>query len=274
MKNFFNLAIQGWGAAGRARAHACETLDSIQLAGIISRRPESSTLSLDQALQDPLIQAIAISTENTHHAPAVRQALEAGKHVLCDYPLSFHVDEAQALYQLAKEKNLILQVEHLSLLTQAHQDLKKQLKNLGPLKEATYHFQAGWNEKWANPEYRGPLSIVAYPRLMQVADLLGPFKIISHQLFENQSQAKVELELKFNNGGKLHFIEERKSGLKRRRQLNAKGEKGEVVWEGGSTETGLFAKDLQCFYERVQTGKPAYYEESLSLKVLEELEKL
>lgn len=274
MKNFFNLAIQGWGAAGRARAHACETLDSIQLAGIISRRPESSTLSLDQALQDPLIQAIAISTENTHHAPAVRQALEAGKHVLCDYPLSPQASEAKALYDLAREKKIILHVEHLALLTQAHQSLKKELKASASLKELHYRFQGGWNEKWADPNYRGPLALVAYPRLMQIADWLGPFKIISHQLSENKNQAKIELHLQLNSGEVLHFLEERRVGLQRQRSFTTKSGQEEIHWDGGPIESGLFAKDLQCFYERVQTGKPAYYEESLSLKVLEELEKI
>ena len=99
------LALCGFGAAGKARLDAIHCKSKFSLAGIISRRPEVSTLEFNTALADDSIEAIAISTENTDHAMRVRECLTSGKHVLCDYPLALSKKEAVELLSLAREKN-------------------------------------------------------------------------------------------------------------------------------------------------------------------------
>lgn len=272
------FALQGLGSAGRSRLKAAQELSSIvQCAGVISRRPDQGTLPLATALKDPQIKAVSIATENTHHPQAVRQALEAGKHVLCDYPLSWRATEAKELYQLARQKKLILHVEHLSLITQAHQAFKKMLQTFGDIKNGQYHFKGGWNAKWADPNYRGPLSIVAYPRLMQIADWLGPFSIIEKSLSETPTHAHIQLKLKLAQGGEIDFLEERQAGLKRQRSFSLQGPQDKLNWDSNTgtspIETGLFTKDLKHFCQRIQQGGPTYYQEALSLGVIEELEK-
>lgn len=268
------IAIQGWGAAGRARYESIPHIAGLKCAGIISRRPEVATLSLAKALSDPAIEAMAISLENTQHAPAVKQALEAGKHVLCDYPLALSGAEGRHLFALARHQRRILHVEHIGLLTSEHQELKKQVQGLGALKKGDYLFQGGWNQKLSDPSRTGPFPILALPRLLQVADLFGPFTVENREIKIQEKGFFLHLHLKFQSGGMLGFTEERLEGMPRRRSLVAQCEGGPLHWKAGTEGGGLFGKDLAWFRDRVLYERPCYYDEELMLEVLGVLEKM
>ncbi len=59
-------------------------------------------------LDDPNIQAIYISTPNSLHAPWVKAALKAGKHVLCEKPFVTTYQDLQFVKRLALARNLLL----------------------------------------------------------------------------------------------------------------------------------------------------------------------
>lgn len=55
------------------------------------------------------IDVVYVATPHPYHAQYVREALLAGKHVLCEKPMTLDYDEAKELYSLAKEKGVVLQ---------------------------------------------------------------------------------------------------------------------------------------------------------------------
>jgi D-xylose 1-dehydrogenase (NADP+, D-xylono-1,5-lactone-forming) len=62
--------------------------------------------SYDALLADPGIEAVYISLPNHEHVPWTLRALEAGKHVLCEKPLTRHPAEIEAVWGLAKSRGL------------------------------------------------------------------------------------------------------------------------------------------------------------------------
>lgn len=56
------------------------------------------------------IDAVVVSTPDHTHAPASMMAMDMGKAVYCQKPLTHHVSEARAMASLAKEKNLVTQM--------------------------------------------------------------------------------------------------------------------------------------------------------------------
>ncbi len=56
------------------------------------------------------IDAVIVSTPDHTHAPASMSAMELGKAVYCQKPLTHHVSEARAMDALAREKNLTTQM--------------------------------------------------------------------------------------------------------------------------------------------------------------------
>ncbi|WP_235297528.1 Gfo/Idh/MocA family protein [Portibacter marinus] len=56
------------------------------------------------------IDAVIVSTPDHTHAPASMAAMQIGKPVYCQKPLTHHVSEARAMNKLAKEKGLVTQM--------------------------------------------------------------------------------------------------------------------------------------------------------------------
>jgi len=268
------IAIIGLGVAGKARQKAIAELPGFRLAGIVSRRPDVATAGLEEILQNSDVSAVAISTENTDHASRTRQALAAGKHVLCDYPLAFSETEGRELFAMARGTGKVLHVEHIALLAEEHQKLKSEIAAKGSLVKGDYLFQGGWNPKLEDLRYTGAYPFLAVSRLVQIADLFGPFELESQQFEKNAQGFRLHLHLKFPGGGKLGFTEERVAGLARRRSILAEMSEGQVHWKAQTFSGGLFGKDLQWFRDRVLNGKPCYYDETMLLKILGMLERV
>lgn len=62
--------------------------------------------NLDEVLADPQNQVYFDAQLTQLRAPAVRKAIEAGKHVYCEKPTGVSTDEAYELYTLAKQKGV------------------------------------------------------------------------------------------------------------------------------------------------------------------------
>jgi predicted dehydrogenase len=90
--------IVGAGNAGKAHAEALGAL-GIQYFGPLS----GVSMVADPApLRDPAVDVVHIATANDLHLPLVREALRAGKHVICEKPLAADVAQAEALADLAR----------------------------------------------------------------------------------------------------------------------------------------------------------------------------
>ncbi|WP_369131257.1 Gfo/Idh/MocA family protein [Modestobacter roseus] len=63
---------------------------------------------LDQLLADPEVEAVYVATPHAQHAAVVRAALTAGKHVLCEKPLTINAREAREVAELARDRGLFL----------------------------------------------------------------------------------------------------------------------------------------------------------------------
>ncbi len=86
--------------ASRDRAHAEEYASKWEIPRAFG--------SYDELLADPEVEAVYISLPNTMHCEWSVRALEAGKHVLCEKPLSRHADEVSATFDAADRTGLHL----------------------------------------------------------------------------------------------------------------------------------------------------------------------
>jgi predicted dehydrogenase len=93
----------------------CE-LNVERMAKFSGRYPGAHTcMSFDEVLADPAVDAVSIATPPATHHDLVRQALEAGKHVLVEKPLATSSVEAEFLVELAERKELVLMPGHTFL---------------------------------------------------------------------------------------------------------------------------------------------------------------
>jgi len=88
-------------------------------------------------LDDPEVNAVVIATPvSTHHLLA-KQALERGKHVLVEKPMTRSAAEGQELLELADKKGLVLMVDHTFVYTGAVRKMKE-IIDVGELGELYY----------------------------------------------------------------------------------------------------------------------------------------
>lgn len=73
------------------------------------------------------IRCVYVGNHPRHHAETVRAALLAGKHVLCEPPLSLELDECDTLELMAHHRGLVLAMNYAWRATSAIRRLREQL---------------------------------------------------------------------------------------------------------------------------------------------------
>ena len=111
-------AIIGTGFMGRVHLEAARRVEFVEPAAIAGRNAEAArrlgaafsipsiVTDYHDILRDPSIAAVHICTPNAQHFPMAKDALQAGKHVLCEKPLATNTDEAEELVALAARQGL------------------------------------------------------------------------------------------------------------------------------------------------------------------------
>jgi predicted dehydrogenase len=105
-------AIFGTGFMGRVHLEAVRRVEFVEAAAIAGRNEEAARrlgaafsvpakAGYRDVLRDSAIDAVHICTPNAQHFSMAKEALQAGKHVICEKPLTTTVAEAEELVALA-----------------------------------------------------------------------------------------------------------------------------------------------------------------------------
>ena len=120
---------------------ACCDASPNRLAQAKSKYPALKTTDkYADLLNDPKIDAIVVSTPVATHYDFARKALEHGKHVLVEKPVTASVSEAEKLVELAEKRGLTFMVDHTFIYTGAVRKMKEMVDqgDLGDL----YYFDS------------------------------------------------------------------------------------------------------------------------------------
>jgi predicted dehydrogenase len=114
----WKVAVLGTGFMGRVHLEALRRVEAAEPTAVFGRNLDAARklasgfgiekVSTDwrELLASPEIDAVHICTPNAQHFEMAKAALAAGKHVLCEKPLSVSAAEAEELVKLAAEKKL------------------------------------------------------------------------------------------------------------------------------------------------------------------------
>jgi predicted dehydrogenase len=114
----FKTALFGTGFVGRVHLEGLKRLGYVQVYGIGEPQVDKARqlaaefcvekveADYRRLLEDKSIDAVHVCTPNHLHAQIVKDALAAGKHVICEKPLATSVAEAKELVQLAGKTGL------------------------------------------------------------------------------------------------------------------------------------------------------------------------
>jgi predicted dehydrogenase len=106
--------VVGTGFIGVVHVDALRRV-GVQVAGVVGSAPERARAkaiapvyeSYEALLADPAVDVVHLTTPNNVHYPQVKQALAAGKHVVCEKPLALTSEESGELLELASRSGLV-----------------------------------------------------------------------------------------------------------------------------------------------------------------------
>lgn len=120
MSRRVRLGVLGCSAIARRRAlpaaaeipeleiTAVASRDAAKAAEFADRFGGTATTGYAALLDDPEVDAVYLSLPTALHHEWTRRALRAGKHVLCEKPLTDRADRTRELTALARQRNLVL----------------------------------------------------------------------------------------------------------------------------------------------------------------------
>jgi len=125
------IGVIGYGYWGPNIVRNLHGLDSTRVEMVCDKSPAalarvrkaypgiSTTSDANEVLRSPQIDAVAVITPVWTHYELAKAALENGKHVFVEKPLTSNADQAEELIELAARGNLALMVDHTFLFTGA-----------------------------------------------------------------------------------------------------------------------------------------------------------
>lgn len=132
-----NVAIIGFGYWGPNLVRNFSTLPGVKVKRVVDLRPDRllivaknytntiASADVNDIWNDTDIDAVIIATPVFTHFPLAMKALESGKHVLLEKPMTDTVENALKLIDKANALNKVLMVDHTFLYTPAVRKMKE-----------------------------------------------------------------------------------------------------------------------------------------------------
>jgi len=216
-----------------SEAVMCADLDEGRLKSIKNLYPAIRiTGNYQDILNDPAIDAVCIASPTNTHYQLTQEALNAGKHVLCEKPLTMTAEECLQLEKLAKEKKKLLMVGHVFVFNRGIVRLKEYIEsgelgriqyahsertNLGPFR---YDVNALWD---LAPH---DISIFNYLFDNMPANVSARGQKILSETLEDLTFASLEYPDKTLVNVHVSWLDPKKV-----RQITIVGDKKMVVWD-------------------------------------------
>lgn len=107
--------------------------------------------SIEDLLADPSIDAVSVCTANHTHAAITIQALQAGKHVLCEKPMATKLEDCQGMVDAANKAGKVLVIGQNQRLTKTHKKARELIRNgeIGQIIGFRTTFGHGGPETWS-----------------------------------------------------------------------------------------------------------------------------
>ncbi len=118
--NLHHVGIIGFGSEGVWHAHQIEVSEVFELVGVSDISESRKIFAQEKGfkfynsnkalLADPEIDVVIIATPNSSHNELSIEALEAGKHVICEKPAAGNCAELEEMIEIANKYNRVLSI--------------------------------------------------------------------------------------------------------------------------------------------------------------------
>jgi len=159
MMKKIKVGVIGAGFIGPLHIESLRRLGFVEVVALATSGEEtakskSQALSIPRAygdwrdlIEDEEIQVVQITSPNYLHFPQAKAALQAGKHVVCDKPLTISPEESKELVDLVKEKELVGAITFNHRFYPLVQETRALLQEKA-LGEKLFFIRGGFHQDW------------------------------------------------------------------------------------------------------------------------------
>lgn len=249
----FKIGIIGFGGIGEQHLLNFRHFASDISVEVVCDRDENRLRRAKEVFQVPYLatsvedvfamplQAVVIATPNVTHYPLVKEALLRGWHVLCEKPFTMNAAQAEELYRLAEERDLVNMVAFSYRFVPAVKMLRRILQRSQAGR--VYHVRCHYLQSWLS----SPLAPYSW-RLSQAESGSGVLGDLGAHVFDLVEFLTGKKLLRVRAHAKT-FISERKDPISGERQ---KVTVDDAVGVWGEMEEGIF---LTVEMSRYATGR-------------------
>jgi glycerol-3-phosphate cytidylyltransferase len=196
------LGIIGTGRIAKRFVKETEHVNDIEIHSVMSRSMDNVLEFLEgtnihygydtiESLLEDSISAVYIASPHEYHYEQAKKALEAGKHVLCEKPITLEQKQLKELVKIARKKKLILleaiKTSFFPAFTKVLEEIEK--GQIGEVKEVRSTFTKIVEDKTAR-EWKAPYGgatneLASYPLLLAQKVLGESKKITFYDQIEN-----------------------------------------------------------------------------------------
>jgi len=182
-----NVGMIAAGARAQQLLDEMNRIDGVEVAGVCDAYTGRVERAVDRTggrakvyanyreiIEDPSIDVVTVASPDHHHKRHVIDALNAGKDVYCEKPLTYAIDEGLAIREAVRKSGRLLQVgsQHMSSVTYRK---AREIIRAGKLGQITM-IRAGYNRNTAGGAWIYPIPPDASPETVNWEMFLGGAK--------------------------------------------------------------------------------------------------
>jgi 2-hydroxy-4-carboxymuconate semialdehyde hemiacetal dehydrogenase len=139
------ICLAGTGAMGEIHVKALAKIDGVEVVSVASRTEDSgkafaekwnipfSSTNLEACIDRPGVDAVILTTPSDQHHDQTVMALEKGKHVQVEIPMSLNLADAQDMLSVSKRVGKVCMVTHTRRFSSPHREIRRRIR------EGTFH---------------------------------------------------------------------------------------------------------------------------------------
>ena len=134
------ICLAGTGAMGVIHAKALKKIEGVEVVSINSRTAESGrafaaewsiphhSTNLEECIDRPGVDAVILTTPSNLHAEQTILALNKGKHVQVEIPMSLNLPDAKRMLDVAKKTGKVCMVTHTRRFAAPHREIRRRIR--------------------------------------------------------------------------------------------------------------------------------------------------
>jgi biliverdin reductase len=288
------LRVETFQADARSKVVAASGQNPNRTAEFCASYGIEAVAQWSELVQRDDVDVVVICTINQLHGAIARAALNAGKHVVVEYPLSLDVQEAAELLTLFRDRQRLLHIEQIDRLSGIHDAIAQHLPLIGTpfyVRYSSLNPQHPAPQKWTyQPEAFGHPLVGALSRIHRLTALFGTVDSVVGQdrtimvTPDRFTSCISTAQLRFHSGMVAEVVYGKGEAIwVAERQLVIQGQQGMIRFDGtkgtlvttegdrpldGGGRRGLFARDTQAVLDYLTEGRSLYVQPESSIYAL------